>query len=484
MPFRRVVVLGGGPIGLLCAIEAKRCFDYVTIIEKRSGYTRTNVPSLSNPLIKHLKTIGVAETLWPPSMPGQTSISTDAVPFAKIEEALWKKAQSIGVTMQRGFTLSEILGDKKMDNGRYKRVKLRLAPWDEKNKRIVAGGQTFVISADLLVIASGGAASRDDLIRKTLGFEYTMLKAKNYAAYGIFTPGRSDRDPGAAQLSQFAALTNEIVSGKIAFPTQDHNYLLVTLSQCTRDDFKFLQQNTKAFYTLLTAISEGFQTNLLREIKEVEKNTGLFKVSIQRARHFYSQEFPAVIVGDAAVTPHPESGSGMVTGFAGVQQLTILFEALKGTNRSADNSAAWMTFNQQYELFVSKKALEGTRVILRNLLKLLGRFMADARQVETEIGHPKALEILRQWIHNADVLEAALKLHDLRAERLLGILNGDAEKFDWKRCGVNSLWSDLGIAYQAIKKLTAEMTLFRDRLDRVELALATRKVTGKEVARL
>jgi hypothetical protein len=330
-------------------------------------------------------------------------------------------------------------------------------------------------------VASGGSAARDILVLQTLGFQFTALKAKNYAAYGIFKPGLSDRTPDYAQQSKFAGLTNEIVSGKIAFPTADHNYLLVTLSQCTKDDFKHLQRNTKDFHTLLKAISEGFQTNLLREIKDVEKNTGLFKVSIQRVRHFYSKDFPAVIVGDAAVTPHPEAGSGMVTGFAGVQQLTVLFEALRGTNRSADNSGAWLNFNQQYELFVSKKALEGTRIILRNLLKLLARFILDAHQVKDRCKGSKMLDLLLQWINNAEILELVLRKHDFRAERLLDILNGEAEKFDWKKSGTDQLWIDIGEAYKGIKHLTSEIGLFQDRLDRVELALATRRVAGKEM---
>lgn len=481
MPFNRVVILGGGPIGLLCAIEAKRCFENVVIIEKRSGYTRTNVPSLNNALVGHLEKIGVAEALWPKSPPGLPPTTGNPIAFSKIEEALWQKAQGIGVTMERGFTISALLGETKMANGRFKRIRITLAPWDEKNKCIVPHAATREIFTDLLVVASGGSASRDALILQTLGFQFTMLKAKNYAAYGIFTPGQSVGEKDYAQQSRFAALTNEIVSGKIAFPTADHNYLLVTLSQCTRDDFKYLQRNTKAFHTLLTAISTGFQSNLLREIKEVEKNTGLFKVSIQRARQFYSRDFPAVIVGDAAVTPHPEAGSGMVTGFAGVCQLTVLFEALKGTNRSADNSGAWLKFDEQYELFVSKKALEGTRIILRNLLKLLARYLADARELVEAVDDSKVQEILRQWIGNADVLQSVLQLHDFRAERLLNILDGEAEKFDWKKCGVDQLWIDIGFAYQGIKKLTSEIGLFQDRLERVELALATRKVAGKEM---
>lgn len=475
MPITRVVILGGGPIGLLCAIEAKRYFDNVIIVEKRGGYTRTNVPSLNNALIDHLKQIGVADTIWPGSQAGES------VAFSRLEEALWQKARSIGVVMERGYTVTTILGDTKMDNGRFKRMRLTLAPWDDKNKCLVPHALTKELMAGLLVVASGGSAARDALICQTLGFTFTSLKAKNYAAYGIFEAGKSDVPRDFANQSKFAGLTNEILSGKIAFDTPDHNYLLVTLSQCTKTDFKFLQQNTKAFYTLLTAVSEGFRTDLLTEIKEVEKNTGLFKVSIQRARHFYSPTFPAVIVGDAAVTPHPEAGSGMTTGFAGVQQLSVLFAALKGVSRSVDSSAAWLSFNQCYELFVSKKALEGTKIILRNLMKLLARFIGDATQIAKECQGSGVLEPLEKMIHTADILQDVLKMREFQADRLLSILNGDAEKFDWRKCGVDQLWADIGLAYKAIKKLTADIGLFKERLEKIELALAMKNIGGKKI---
>jgi hypothetical protein len=39
----------------------------------------------------------------------------------------------------------------------------------------------------------------------------------------------------------------------------------------------------------------------------VQKNVLAFKVNIQRARQLCSPEYPAVLVGDAAVTPHPDT---------------------------------------------------------------------------------------------------------------------------------------------------------------------------------
>jgi 2-polyprenyl-6-methoxyphenol hydroxylase-like FAD-dependent oxidoreductase len=58
MPFNRVAVIGGGPIGLMCAIEAKQQgFREVYLIEKRPEYTRMNVPQLWPDVRKHLKKV-------------------------------------------------------------------------------------------------------------------------------------------------------------------------------------------------------------------------------------------------------------------------------------------------------------------------------------------------------------------------------------------------------------------------------------------
>jgi 2-polyprenyl-6-methoxyphenol hydroxylase-like FAD-dependent oxidoreductase len=63
--FQHVVILGGGPVGLLCANEAKRYFPYVTIVEKRSTYSRTNLPVVDPELRKWaiLDDIAVADEL-------------------------------------------------------------------------------------------------------------------------------------------------------------------------------------------------------------------------------------------------------------------------------------------------------------------------------------------------------------------------------------------------------------------------------------
>jgi 2-polyprenyl-6-methoxyphenol hydroxylase-like FAD-dependent oxidoreductase len=55
MPIKNICIMGGGPIGLFSAVDAKQQFEkaQVTVIEKRTDYTRLNIPSLENPIRSH-----------------------------------------------------------------------------------------------------------------------------------------------------------------------------------------------------------------------------------------------------------------------------------------------------------------------------------------------------------------------------------------------------------------------------------------------
>ncbi len=86
MSYKKVVVVGAGPIGLMAAIEARQNFvKDVTVIEKRSKYTRNNVPFVATPVIKHLQKVGVASQVFPKP--------TEALaPLSRMEDALYKMA--------------------------------------------------------------------------------------------------------------------------------------------------------------------------------------------------------------------------------------------------------------------------------------------------------------------------------------------------------------------------------------------------------
>ena len=59
-----MVVIGAGPIGLRTAIEAQLLGARVTVIEKRSSFTRNNVLHLWPWVIEDLKSLG-AKNFYP-----------------------------------------------------------------------------------------------------------------------------------------------------------------------------------------------------------------------------------------------------------------------------------------------------------------------------------------------------------------------------------------------------------------------------------
>jgi 2-polyprenyl-6-methoxyphenol hydroxylase-like FAD-dependent oxidoreductase len=466
MSYKSVVVLGGGPIGLMCAIEAKQNFvKKVTIIEKRMGYTRTNVPQLQNPIVNHLESLGLNDQLWAGRRKG------DSVPFAQIEEALWSKAESVGVKMKRGFIVENVTGKDKKKDGFYKSMVLSVKAWDPQQKDIVAASKPEKLPCDLFVIAAGGGVASDPIM-KILGFAHDKLKAKNYGAFGIFTPFTSYHDPGAPNFDrnlaqQVAPITKQIVSGQIGFTTPDHNYLLVTLSQCTKSDYKLLVKNSDKLKEVLVSVGKTIGSTVLNDIKEVQKNMAVFKIAIQRAQQFFSPDYPAIIVGDAAVTPHPEAGSGIGAGFKGFEEVQKLFSALRDTHRSENPSVSFLSFAASYELVVSKKALEGTKIVLRNQKLLLETFKADVHAATVPTMPKNVRDFAVQMEAIADLLINDLERQKQQAEGFLDHLEGQNGNLNWDAT-VGALWRDIDKTYAQIKNLTANMSLLADRLKELE----------------
>ena len=478
MAIKWVVVLGGGPIGLMSAIEASKYFKEVFIIEKRTEYTRSNVPVLQDAVKQHLKDLKLEKQL------GWKENNEPSLAFSQIEEALWDKAQSKGVKMKRGFVVTDVVGSDKKPNGMFKTMTLTICPWDHKT-RSADTTKPISMRADLLVIATGGGAQGDGITSK-LGFVWEELKAKNYAAYGIFEPGAVYSYGGNNNNAKAPVFNSELKkalyepvkaivpgasgTGKTSITTKEHNYLLVTLAGITRADFKELQANNTKLQKLLMAVGKTIEGTVLSELKtDVDRNVALFKISVKRAQQFYSPEYPAVLIGDAAVTPHPETGSGMVTGFKGVEELQKLFKALAGTNRAEDNKAHFLSFDKSYELHVASKALKGTWTILDNLQKMLGQFKADIGGALRRSGHPGYISVAKSLEMFADGLIQDLKAEKAEAEALHEVLEGKSPVNLDPRSNVSRLWRTIGQTYKDIKEFTGDLTLLDERLSEMEL---------------
>jgi flavin-dependent dehydrogenase len=228
MSYNRVVVIGGGPIGLMCAIEAKRQdFREVYLIEKRPEYTRLNVPQLGKDVRKHLKKVIPEVRLDKTRMGG--------VSFRELEPPLLARAQSMGVQLLRPCVVSSIAGISIVLHGRVNEMMLVINNWDHQNKRVDFSAPTKPIFADLLILTTGAGAAEDKMVTGTLGFSYERLKPVNYMALGIFDRGQEPENDPAFYDIQGAA---DKFAGGICFPCGDYDYLLYNLSGITTGDYQ------------------------------------------------------------------------------------------------------------------------------------------------------------------------------------------------------------------------------------------------------
>ena len=238
----RVVILGGGPVGLICAIEARKYFNSVWIIEKRSDYTRLNVPTISDSKLRPYLHKVDTELHTAPKL-GMEHHKVTSASFSSIEKTLLKKAEekdqekvnARGVVMLRPYVVTEVVGcgqtsaqkgSKDKPPTRFKQIVLTIRAWDDKTKKVVADARPIVCAADLVVVATGGGAIADSLITETFGFTYEKLKAKNYMAYGVFEKIRPLDEPSENK-EYFEKVSERITGGKGFAPEsiEDHQVL-------------------------------------------------------------------------------------------------------------------------------------------------------------------------------------------------------------------------------------------------------------------
>ena len=483
MSIKHICIMGGGPIGLFSAIEAKQQFKdaTVTVIEKRLDYIRLNIPSLENPIRRHLKSLDLIDKTIKDQNAGVAPLST-------MEKALYEKAEGMGVKMKRGYVITSITGSDKLSNGRYKTMRVNIAEWDNAIKDLKAKGHSEILNCDLLVVATGGGAAKDRIVYETLGFSHEILKAENFGVFGIFE-GDKNKGPHPSNLrAQFREQINKIgIATDLG--SSEHNYLLLTLKGCTAKDFEAIQKDNDALQKMLSAIGDGYKREVLSQLASFDSNVGSFKISIQRARHLYSPYFPAVILGDSAVTPHPETGTGLLTGFRGFEQLQKLFEALKGTSRSSDEALeAFMDFEDRYEIFVAAKALEGTVEILMHLIGTVDGYIEKARTQARKISDGKGKGMIEVNIFVVELIKEEMIRQQRRAVIFASMLGQDSrtisagydtQKLSGKlqsmvskqpvtqtdisgldpRDSVHKLWHDMGSTYDDIQVLIGQERL-------------------------
>jgi hypothetical protein len=465
LSFKTTVVLGAGPLGLMAAIEARQNFVRdVTLVEKRGGYTRNNVPVLDQKMIRHLQEINVARSIWTSGEPG------DSIAFSRIEEGLLSKALSVGVKVERGWMAEGLIGRNKNKYGRYKSVALTLRQWDAQRKKAVGGGAFRVLDADFLVVSTGGNAAADPLITNKLGFSFHKLAPTNYGAFGIFDAEEKDYtyNPERERRKQEAnQLAKTVAGGKIGFHTIDHSYLLITLRNCSPADFKRLQGAPAELKKVLLTIGESYGAVVMKNLKDVDKNIALFEISIQRATQFYSQEYPAVLLGDSAVTPHPEKASGIGTGYFGFEKLKELFQELKKLDRSDNTETHFSSFNSAMEIIASKKALEGTRSILSNNIETLANYINRLKADQAKLTTPQAKQFFAEVVqlNRLELLRADLETHNNLTEILVKALEGHG--LPQSGVAIGELWEIIRQTHKEIQTMIGQTDFMSENLAKI-----------------
>ena len=184
----------------------------------------------------------------------------------------------------------------------------------------------------------------------------------------------------------------------------------------------------------------------------------------------YSPNFPVVIVGDAAVTPHPERGSGYTTGFRGFEELHKMFEALKNTHRSKDNSVIYQGFNDRYELLVSRKAIDSTSLVLYNNLKLLKSYVTEIEQSLRAMQTKGARDLVSVYLASVKTLVDEVTEQKKLADAYMKYLESDLGQlppgFAWDDT-IGRLWEWIAQSHAEMKTFLADVTLLEDRLSKV-----------------
>lgn len=308
----RVGVVGGGPVGLLAALEARRQGAEVVLFEARSDeYSRRQVLALDASTRQRLARYGVAYDLLQSGTTGEHNV----VAVKYIEKALRTRALELGIELRSGWSL---VGASRDDGESQTTASFQIGRGDKAKQRAEA--------LDLLVVAAGPGVARANkytgaCIADELGISYTVQEAKDYAAVGLFEPttqgGFTPKDEGR---------------WAYRFNTPKVTYLLRQIPPELMSEFSDPGGQKKLEAFLLDRATNHFRMGARPTLAKSHNkhgqptpNIAVFPIEIQQATSFVNEKLAALVIGDSAATPHPHSGSGFNTG---VRELDALADVV------------------------------------------------------------------------------------------------------------------------------------------------------------
>lgn len=323
----KVIVVGGGPIGLMAAIEARLKGAIVTLFEGRPDpYSRQNVLKIDPSTAARLSRYGVGEKL------GMTKRGTGLeapppTPVAVLEDALAERASALGVNVVKGVHVTEV--DTDSETGEVL-VSLKGRPRPEAARIAIIAVGAGITGANR---HAGGV-----VLAEKLGIKFETFGAKDYAAAGVYK-GVGGPNNEALDLDDELAWEVNLVTDGSAYK----------LTQLSKAEFERVKDDKAELMKLIEGRVKKAGPGANAFPGKKLDNAGRFEIVIQKAEQFVSPKGSAVLVGDSVTTPHPVTGSGTNTGASEVSIVGDLVRDFVLAMRSGGTKKARSTALKDYE---------------------------------------------------------------------------------------------------------------------------------------
>jgi 2-polyprenyl-6-methoxyphenol hydroxylase-like FAD-dependent oxidoreductase len=319
----RVGVVGGGPVGLMAALEARmRGVDVILFEARTDEYSRRQVLVLDQSTVQKFAKFGIRqELLYGPSAKGTST----SVAVKYIEKILRDRCAELGVEIRAGWFLAQA---KEGDDGRTTRAVFQVGQ-DKRKARLQEE------ELDLLVVAAGAGVAKSNkytgaVLGDELGFKFDVKEARDYAVVGLFESteeGRVSRGEGAT--------TAEKKRWAYRFNTPKVTYVLQQIPPELYREFSGEGGRQKMETFLKKVAKEHFEMTGAMLAPSVNKkgqqtpNIGMFPIEIQQAQTFVNSSLRTLLIGDSAATPHPHTGSGLNTGVRELDALSDVIDSIR-----------------------------------------------------------------------------------------------------------------------------------------------------------
>lgn len=289
-----VVIVGGGPAGLAAAIVAREAGATVTVIEKRSSYTREQRVFLCDEVVWLMES-------WHVVCPQMKSayvhdgVETFVVRISDLEKSLAERVNELGV---------------KLLHGEFKGF------FNESEIMIATCNGEIAISYDLLIGADGSHSS----VREALNI-HTNQYGEAFGIAAIIESQSPSRSADTKKLGNFFVRRVQVPPLSIVFAQNAPGALDISLTQFTQvlQDLNWTEE--------AQAILEGKTLHLIDNIGIV----------LQQASNFSDKSKRVILVGDAAATASFFEGSGAYTAIKAAPIVGVCIKNIQDSEASAYN---------------------------------------------------------------------------------------------------------------------------------------------------